>query len=251
MATPTADPADVSSQKKRRLRIDQKFVLFPINNESLSRRVRLVKNGRVLRSFTASLGLPAQWWAHLDVSDWQGQTLTLSVEPDNSPPIAGPKFRAEVRTRQIMPSWSRLYGPAPRSGHPKRFTKSRCGPRFISRPGADGSTIPMGSCITLANITCSSSTTLMAFAGETCIGDMRSAPISFTGRNCRSRSIRAEMMIFRFPAAASSIMTILPAGEKTAGRRWSSPLPAPVAANASRIRRTMARPGRNSMAIPS
>lgn len=45
-----------------------------------------MKNGRVLRSFTASLGLPAQWWAHLDVSDWQGQTLTLSIEPDNTPP---------------------------------------------------------------------------------------------------------------------------------------------------------------------
>lgn len=74
-------------QKKRRLRIDQKFVLFPINSESLSRRVRLVKNGRVLRSFTASLGLPAQWWAHLDVSAWQGQTLTFSIELDNSPPM--------------------------------------------------------------------------------------------------------------------------------------------------------------------
>jgi len=39
----------------------------------------------VLRSFTASLGLPAQWWAHLDVSEWQGQALTVSVEPDKSP----------------------------------------------------------------------------------------------------------------------------------------------------------------------
>jgi fructan beta-fructosidase len=71
--------------RERQLRIDQKFVLFPINNDSSSRRVRLVKNGRVLRSFTASLGLPAHWWAHLDVSAWQGQTLTLSLEPDNSP----------------------------------------------------------------------------------------------------------------------------------------------------------------------
>jgi fructan beta-fructosidase len=82
----SAGLADASPQTNRQLRIDQQFVLFPINNESLSRRVRLVKNGRVLRSFTASLGLPAQWWAHLDVSAWRGQTLTLSVEPDNSPP---------------------------------------------------------------------------------------------------------------------------------------------------------------------
>lgn len=73
-------------RKIRELHIDRQFVLFPINNESLSRRVRLVKNGRTLRSFTASLGLPAQWWAHLDVSSWQGQTLTLAIEPDNSPP---------------------------------------------------------------------------------------------------------------------------------------------------------------------
>lgn len=85
----SADSAEASSQAKRQLRIDQKFVLLPINNESVSRRVRLVKNGRVLRSFTASLGLPAQWWAHLDVGAWHGQTLTLSVEPDNSPSILG------------------------------------------------------------------------------------------------------------------------------------------------------------------
>ena len=73
----------------RELQIDRQFVLFPINNESLSRRVRLVKNGCVLRSFTASLGLPAQWWAHLDVSSWQGQVLTLSIESDNGPPSRG------------------------------------------------------------------------------------------------------------------------------------------------------------------
>jgi fructan beta-fructosidase len=82
----SADSADDSSQKKRKLRIDQRFVLFPINNDSLSRRVRLVKNGRVLRSFTASLGLPAQWWAHLDMSTWHDQTLMLSLENDDSLP---------------------------------------------------------------------------------------------------------------------------------------------------------------------
>jgi len=76
---------DGAGRKSRQLRIDRKFVLVPINNESLFRRVRIVKNGRVLRAFTASLGLPAQWWAHLDVSDWEGQTLTVSVERDNSP----------------------------------------------------------------------------------------------------------------------------------------------------------------------
>ena len=86
IALASADSGDASSRKSRRLRIDRKFVLFPINNESLSRRVRLVKNGRVLRSFIASLGLPAQWWVHLDVSAWEGQTLTLSVESENSPP---------------------------------------------------------------------------------------------------------------------------------------------------------------------
>lgn len=40
----------------------------------------------MLRSFTASLGLPVQWWAHLDVSVGRGQALTLSFEPDDSPP---------------------------------------------------------------------------------------------------------------------------------------------------------------------
>jgi fructan beta-fructosidase len=82
----SAGSARDSSLKSRRLRIDQRFLLFPVNGESLSRRVRLVRNGHVLRTFTASLGLPAQWWAHLDVSAWYGRTLTLSIEPDNSPP---------------------------------------------------------------------------------------------------------------------------------------------------------------------
>ena len=89
IALASANSADALPQKRRRLRVDERFVLFPINSESLSRRVRLVKNGRVLRSFTASLGLPAQWWAHLDVSAWHGETLTLSLEPDNSPSILG------------------------------------------------------------------------------------------------------------------------------------------------------------------
>lgn len=80
-----ADSPAGASPAKRQLRIDRKFVLFPISNESSSRRVRLLQNGRAVRSFTASLGLPAQWWAHLDVSAWRGQTLTLAIEPDNSP----------------------------------------------------------------------------------------------------------------------------------------------------------------------
>jgi fructan beta-fructosidase len=87
IALASTDLADASSQRKRQLRIDQKFVLFPINNEALSRRVRLARNGRVVRSFAASLGLPAQWWAHLDVSEWLGQELTLSIEADTSIPI--------------------------------------------------------------------------------------------------------------------------------------------------------------------
>ncbi len=70
----------------RAIRIDRDFILFPINNMSLPRRVRLVKDGVVLRSFSASLGLPADWWAHLDVGAWQGETLDLSMEPDEAPP---------------------------------------------------------------------------------------------------------------------------------------------------------------------
>jgi fructan beta-fructosidase len=110
--------------------------LFPINNESLSRRVRLVQYGRELRSFTASLGLPAQWWAHLDVSEWRGQTLTLSIEPDNTPPlipemeIAGrgasetdnTELVAAVRTRAEI--WS-----------PETLYKEPLRPRFHFSPG--------------------------------------------------------------------------------------------------------------------
>jgi len=86
VALASTDPPSHSLRRQRHIRVDQKFVLFPINSESRSRRVRLLKNGRVVRTFTASLGFPAQWWAHLDVSDWQGRTLTLTLETDNSPP---------------------------------------------------------------------------------------------------------------------------------------------------------------------
>jgi fructan beta-fructosidase len=91
IALASTDSSDASS-KERRLRIDQRFVLLPINNESLLRRVRLVKNGRVLRSFTASLGLPAQWWAHLDVSAWHGQTLTLCLNNEKLPTKGPPSI---------------------------------------------------------------------------------------------------------------------------------------------------------------
>src|SRR4051812_4943368 len=83
VALASTDSPSRPPQKQRHIRVDQKYVLFPINNESRSRRVRLLKDGRVLRSFTASLGFPAHWWAHLDLSDWQGQTLTLTLESDN------------------------------------------------------------------------------------------------------------------------------------------------------------------------
>lgn len=97
---PTESTAGALTRKTRELRIDRKYVLFPVNNESLSRRVRLKRNGRVLRSFIASLGLPAQWWAHLDVSNWEGQTLTLSIEKDTSPPLGydPPPGRSEYET---------------------------------------------------------------------------------------------------------------------------------------------------------
>ena len=90
---------DVAARKSRPLWIDRQFVLFPINNESLSRRVRLTKNGHVLRSFTASLGLPAHWWAHLDVSEWPGEALSLSVEPDNNSP---PTYQSKPSGRGAM-----------------------------------------------------------------------------------------------------------------------------------------------------
>jgi fructan beta-fructosidase len=81
-----AENRDIKSAdiKRRDLHIDQQFLLFPVNNQALARRVHLLKDGHVLRSFSASLGLPAQWWAHLDVSEWGGQTLTLSMGPDRS-----------------------------------------------------------------------------------------------------------------------------------------------------------------------
>src|SRR5690348_4833187 len=87
----TAASEMVSSLQTRRVKLDRKFLLFPINNDAAPRRVRMVKNGRVLRSFTASLGLPADWWAHLDVTEWQRQTVSLSIGPDESPAVLGIK----------------------------------------------------------------------------------------------------------------------------------------------------------------
>jgi sucrose-6-phosphate hydrolase SacC (GH32 family) len=63
------------------LPIDERFLLFPIDDGSALSRVRLIADGRVVREFTARLGQPAQWWAHLDVSAWRGREVTLIVEP--------------------------------------------------------------------------------------------------------------------------------------------------------------------------
>jgi fructan beta-fructosidase len=85
----STDADGISSETTRRLKVDRQFILLPINNESASKRVRLLESGRVLRSFTASLGLPAHWWAHLDASAWLGRTLTLTIDADNSPAVPG------------------------------------------------------------------------------------------------------------------------------------------------------------------
>lgn len=88
-----------AARRTRTFRIDRKYLLFPINDEAVARRVSVVQNGRALRSFTASLGLPAHWWAHLDVTEWRGQPLTLTVEPDSSPSAAlAPKGRGPDET---------------------------------------------------------------------------------------------------------------------------------------------------------
>lgn len=98
-ADTSAAPAELlpaMSRSERQLLIDQKYLLVPINNDSRSRRVRLVKDGKVLRSFSASLGLPAHWWAHLDVSNWESETITLSVELDTGIP---PTYQATPQGR--------------------------------------------------------------------------------------------------------------------------------------------------------
>jgi len=64
----TLDTRSEAMCKKRQLRINQRVLLYPSNNVSLSQRVRMLKNDHMLHSFTASLGLPARGWAHLDMS---------------------------------------------------------------------------------------------------------------------------------------------------------------------------------------
>jgi sucrose-6-phosphate hydrolase SacC (GH32 family) len=75
----------------RQLVAAKRYLHLPVKNGARERRVSVSVDGEVVRQFTIELadGEP-DWWAFLDISAWQGKTLTVEVDrlPANTKGLA-------------------------------------------------------------------------------------------------------------------------------------------------------------------
>ena len=97
--------------------------------------VAVLVDGNIVREFRTDLADEPDWFAHLDVSAWQGKKATVRVE----------KLAEDAK------AWTSSRRPT-RSGTRTSFTGSRCGASCIFRRGAVGTTIPTAWCSPRANI---------------------------------------------------------------------------------------------------
>lgn len=73
-------PAGIRGTVTRELTVAKRYLNFPVRTGAPKTRLDVLAGGRLIRQFEIELSDPPQWWAFLDVSAWQGQTLTLRVE---------------------------------------------------------------------------------------------------------------------------------------------------------------------------
>jgi fructan beta-fructosidase len=69
--------------RERIFTLDKQYLLFPVANatkKAKDRRVSVVVDGQVVREFETDLTDDPQWFAHLDVSAWQGKMATVRVD---------------------------------------------------------------------------------------------------------------------------------------------------------------------------
>src|SRR5262245_16100916 len=68
------------NRRARELLIDGRYLLIPISEAAHPTRVH-VEIGREFRtSFTAKLGFPADWWAHIDVGAWRSKRMAIEFD---------------------------------------------------------------------------------------------------------------------------------------------------------------------------
>lgn len=65
------------------LALDKRYLLLPVKNDTkkaFKQRVAVLVEGAIVREFDIDLAEQPDWFAHLDVSAWQGKPATLRVE---------------------------------------------------------------------------------------------------------------------------------------------------------------------------
>jgi fructan beta-fructosidase len=73
-------PPGVVTNATRELTLRQRFLLLPVRTGTKKRRVTLLVDGAAVREFAIELADDPGWWAHLDVSAWQGRKAVLRVD---------------------------------------------------------------------------------------------------------------------------------------------------------------------------
>ena len=161
-------PPGLLSNAKREFTVETRYLNLPIKNGAPKRVVTLLVDGKpvVRNDIELADGTP-DWWAPMDVSAWQGKTVTLRRGQ-----AAGGLDGAHVASNRATPSRAR-----------RTSTANRCAASSTSRPGAAGTTTRTAWCSSTASITSSSSTIRTAGTGATCTGATPSAATWSTGRN--------------------------------------------------------------------
>jgi len=79
--------------RERELTIDKRYLLFPVHNgtkKGKKQRVAVLVDGAVVREFEADMSEEPDWFAHLDMSAWQGKKATIRADkvPEDSKLLA-------------------------------------------------------------------------------------------------------------------------------------------------------------------
>lgn len=80
-------PATLLTDAQREIMLEKKLLHFPVRTGAPKRKVQVLIDGKAERFFTIELAEgEAQWWAPLDVSQWQGKKATIVVDrlPEDS-----------------------------------------------------------------------------------------------------------------------------------------------------------------------
>jgi fructan beta-fructosidase len=73
-------PAVMIQNPSRELKIEKRYLHFPVKNGAPNHRVAVLVKGQVVREFEIALSDQPEWWAHLDAGTWVGETATLRVD---------------------------------------------------------------------------------------------------------------------------------------------------------------------------